>query len=302
MAEPSLTTLIDIDDEIQGNNNWSAFVDGGDGFVYGIPSNARRVVKFDPLDKSMTEIGPDLGEGGRKWTCGVLANTGSIYCAPCNADHILKIDTIQGTVETLDNVEVPETGYGDLWMSGALAPDNSIYYMPASARRIMRLNPDNDSLSSVGDDLGVRGWKYRGTVVGNDNCVYGIPYSATTRIIKFDPANPDTTSTVGEEAGERFMCGNGVLAGDGYIYAANESGQVLQIDTTNGNYDTWIGDPIYSRGWGWGDPIVGADKCNYWPPCSVPIVYSSLIPRHNNYHRSWGVIWVEEMANGRAEL
>jgi hypothetical protein len=40
---------------------WSAFVDGGDGFLYGIPSNARRVVKFDPLDKSMTEIGPDLG-------------------------------------------------------------------------------------------------------------------------------------------------------------------------------------------------------------------------------------------------
>jgi hypothetical protein len=83
--------------------------------------------------------------------CGVRSNNNSIYCAPYRADHILKIDTIQGTVETLDNVEVPETG-DDLWMSGALAPDNSIYYMPSSARRIMRLNPDNDSLSSVGDD------------------------------------------------------------------------------------------------------------------------------------------------------
>ena len=50
-------------------------------------------------------------------------------------------------METLDDVELPETGRY-LWESGALATDNNIYYMPA------RLNPDNDSLSSVGDDLG----------------------------------------------------------------------------------------------------------------------------------------------------
>ena len=132
MAESYLTTLIDIGDEIQGYHKFSTFVDGGDGFLYGIPSDARRVVKFNPVDKSFTEIGPDLGHGGDKWMCGVLANNNIIYCAPFCADHILKIDTIQGTVETLDDVRLPETGY-DLWMSGALAQDNSIYYMPASA-------------------------------------------------------------------------------------------------------------------------------------------------------------------------
>jgi hypothetical protein len=260
MRLPSLTTL--IGDEIEGDRKWSSFVDGGDGFFYGIPYFARRVVKFNPLDKSMTEIGPDLGELGCKWICGVLANTGSIYCAPCNADHILKIDTIQGTVETLDGVELPETGDHLLWASGALARDNHIYYMPSQAYRIMRLNPDNDSLSSVGDDLG-EGYKYRGTVVGKDDHVYGIPYGAT-RIVKFDLTNPDTTSTVGKEAEEWFMCGNGVLGGDGYIYAANGDGQVLQIDTTNSDY-TWIGDRIYSEA-AWGDPIVGVDECIYWPP------------------------------------
>jgi hypothetical protein len=52
-------------------------VDGKDGFFYGIPSSARRVVKFNPLDKSLTEIGPDLGEGGNKWLCGVRANNSS---------------------------------------------------------------------------------------------------------------------------------------------------------------------------------------------------------------------------------
>jgi hypothetical protein len=150
---------------------------------------------------------------------------------------------------------------------GALAPDNYVYYMPYFVRRIMRLNPDNDSLSSVGDDLGRED---RGTVVGNDDCVYGIPHY-TTRIVKFDPTNPDTTSTVWEtrHQEEWFMCGNGVLAGDGYIYAVNGAGQVLQIDTTSNNY-TLIGDQIYSE-WeaGWGDPIIGADKCIYWPPSSA---------------------------------
>jgi hypothetical protein len=270
MAESSLTTLIDIDidtdtdidDEIQGEMKWSSFVDGKNGFFYGIPYYARRVVKFNLLNKSLTEIGPDLGEGGAKWRCGVRANNSSIYCAPYYAEHILKINTNDGTVETLDDVRLPETG---TWLSGALAPDNYIYYMPNDARRIMRLNPDNDSLSSVGDDLGQDGRKYVGTVVGNDDRVYGIPFQAT-RIIKFDPSNPDTTSTVGEEAERWFNCKNGVLAGgDGYIYAANHSGQVLQIDTTSNNY-TWIGDRICSRGWGWGDPIVGVDKCIYWPP------------------------------------
>jgi hypothetical protein len=70
-------------------------------------------------------------------------------------------------VETLDDVELPETGEaGDgLWASGALAPDNNIYYMPYYARRIMKLNADNDTCSSVGDNLGGGYYKYRGTVV-----------------------------------------------------------------------------------------------------------------------------------------
>jgi hypothetical protein len=262
-GESSLTTLIG-DDIAGGDQQWSAFVDGGDGFFYGIPSSAPRVVKFNPLDKSLTLIGPDLGRGKYKWKCGVRANTGNIYCAPYHSNSILKISTNDGTVETLDNVELPERG-DSLWISGALAADNNIYYMPCNAHRIMRLNPDNDSLSSVGDDLGGGYNKYIGTVVGNDDCLYGIPYNAK-RIIKFDPTNPDTTSTVGKEAEERFYCGNGVLGCDSYIYAANESGQVLQIDATHNNY-TWIGDPIYS-GYrpGWGAPIVGVDKCIYWPP------------------------------------
>jgi len=112
MAEPFLTTL--IGDEIQGRwkSKWSSFVDGGDGCFYGIPSNARRVVMFNPLDKSFTDIGPDLSEGRGKLKCGVRANTGRIFCAPFNSNSILKINTNDGTVETLDDVELPQTACG----------------------------------------------------------------------------------------------------------------------------------------------------------------------------------------------
>ena len=113
-------------------------------------------------------------------------------------------------METLDDVRLPERGRS-LWRSGALAADNSIYYMPSSARRIMRLNPDNDTLSSVGGDLGGREM-YSGTVVGNNDCLYGMPFFAK-HIIKFDPEDPDITCTVGGEAEIGFYCGDGGVLG-----------------------------------------------------------------------------------------
>jgi hypothetical protein len=289
-------------------------VDGGDGFLYGIPDHASRVIKFNPLDKSFTEIGPDLGlmeigpdfrEGvGGKWMCGVLANNRCIYCTPgLGADHILKIETIRGTVKILDNVEMPETG--TCWLSGALASDHNIYYVPFQGNRIMKFSPHFNILSSVGDDLGptqpyrTQRGGYRGAVIGIDKCLYGIPGDSGC-IFKFDLNNPDTTSTVGKELeGCPFGCGNGVLCGDGFIYAANDDGQVLQIDTTNNNY-TCIGDPIHTE-WeqGWGDPIVGVDQCIYWPPCNANhvLVYDPMTPQEWPL-QEWPLLMGDDLGEG----
>ena len=90
MTEPSSLTMF-IGDEIRGDEKWSTFVDGGDGVLYGISSDARRIVKFNLFDKSLIEIGPDFAEGGDKLSWGVRANTGSIYCAPDRrSNHFLK--------------------------------------------------------------------------------------------------------------------------------------------------------------------------------------------------------------------
>ena len=72
---------------------------------------------------------------------------------------------------------------------------------PDNAHRIMKLDPNNnDSMSSVGDDLGDDlEYTYIGKIlVRIDGCVvYGMPVE-TNCIIKYDPIN-DITSLLGEE-------------------------------------------------------------------------------------------------------
>ena len=59
MRLPSVTTFVGND--VKGEGEWFDYVTGADGYAYGIPFGARRVVTFNPIDISMTPIGQDLG-------------------------------------------------------------------------------------------------------------------------------------------------------------------------------------------------------------------------------------------------
>ena len=82
---------------------------GRNGYLYGIPAFARRVGKFNPVDKSLTLIGPDLGRGC-KWIEGAITDGGVIYCVPDHSrvNGILKIETNTDTVTELDGNLIPE--------------------------------------------------------------------------------------------------------------------------------------------------------------------------------------------------
>ena len=261
----SITSLVS-ENEFEGEFKWHSFIHGAHGCMYGIPRDARHVVKFDPVDKSITEIGQDLGIEEWKWRRGVLAKSNHcIYCPPYSSTQILKIDTINGTTELLD-IDLP-LGRGR-WISGALAHDGCIYFMPFNGRRILKLNPENDSVCSVGSDLGPRLCKFAGTVLGNgnDGCLYGIPFESRC-IIKFDPIS-ETISTIGGTEDRSLACDNGALGSDGNIYAlSHRHRKVLKIDVVKKKYFL-IGDFIQSshRFDGWGDAVVGSDRCIYWQP------------------------------------
>ena len=253
MTKNSIVNLINCDVQANGQRKWSDFVDGGDGFLYGIPSSARRVTKYNPVDKSMKKIGLDLGDDAWKYNKGIRAKNGSIYCLPQldrynNAKYILKITPNDGgdaKVEVLNDRPLPEEG-NDLWLEGALASDGCIYYMPYNARRILKLDPENDdSLSLVGDDFGEEDDKYNGAIAGTDGFIYGLPNNRTLQIIKFQPAD-NSISNVGEAFDEREYFRGGVLANDGNIYAANHYGQVLKIDTVSNDYK-FIGDRKHNK-------------------------------------------------------
>ncbi len=252
----------------RGGQKWGdSVLCPANGCVYGIPSFASRVLKFNPKDNSTTEIEPDLGNDPWKWKgCVFAPNNNCIYALPNRNTSILKIDTSNDTVQKLD-VTLPESGdVGDYrWVGSALADDGCIYCFPFNARRILKLDPSNDTVSSVENDLGDGGWKYSGTVKAKDGCLIGIPY-ASNRILKFDPNNPDKTSIVGEELNESFKCfGNGALADDGIIYAVTTDGKILAIDVDN-NSHSFVATAPQSIDNGWYGAIAGEDGVIYFPP------------------------------------
>ena len=265
----AISTL--IGEELEGREKYRGTLAASNGSIYGIPCCARRVVKFDQVSKSITHIGPDLGDDGWKWYIGAITDNGVIYCVSYHPRRrgILKIDTKTDGVTELDRNFLPQRGITNLWRSCAFALDGCIYCMPSKSYRIMKIDPNNnDAISSVGDDLGFGSCKYGGTVAGIDGCVYGIPYSSK-RILKYNPIN-DTTSYVGEEAYEGFYCGGGALGRDGCIYAITRDGMILKIDTTN-NSHCFVGNSVESdhHGEGWGDAILGIDGCIYGAPFSA---------------------------------
>ena len=294
MRLPSITTLYEYGfDGGEFSLKYETTITGSDDCIYGIPSGARRVVKFNPKDKSLKEIGPDLGDGADKWYGGVLANNGKIYCAPYMSSEFLKIDIVTGAVTTI-SINLSERGMWK-WASGAKHPDGCIYYMPMGARHILKFDPETETVVYIGKDLG-GGFKYRGTVVGIDRCVYGIPYQCN-RLVRFNPMTKGV-STVGKEADERFLCGNGASGRDGCIYAVSDDGKVLRIDVMNGTY-SFVGNKVPSnhRMTGWVSPILGIDGCFYWPPCAAnrtlkfdpETQVASLVGRNlSTMRRKWG--------------
>ena len=259
-----------VSEELEELGGWEGTVAAPNGSIYGIPYYARRAVKFNSLDESITRIEPDLSEDDiYKWFRGAMTNNGIIYCPPYDRRRgILRIDTNTDTVTVLDVNLFPERGHC-MFESCATALNGCIYFMPHNTRRIMKLDPNNnDAISSVGDDLGY-GCKYIGTVTGIDGCVYGTPF-VFSRIVKYNPIN-DSTCYLGEEADSHMYCSkNGVLGRDGRVHAVVRDRRVLKIDTTN-NSHCIVGNEIDRDCGVTGriDGILGIDGCIYWPPSNA---------------------------------
>ncbi len=262
----TITTLVDCPFQVDKTWKWREFVDGHDGYLYGIPFIANRVLKFCLKDESMTEIGPEFQHDA--WWCGILAKNHKIYCPPISPDSkFLIIDIKNQSVFLLDK-PLPETGTPYLWRSGALAADGNIYFMPYRATKILKLNTSNDTLSTVGDDFRHVKNKFGATVASNDgNTIYGFPFHEN-KIIKYNITTPNVISIIGDGAfNHDIVCTTAILGPNKTtIIGLDRYGQILLYNTESDVYYFIQGRIYHEHGNGWGDAIIGSDNNIYWPP------------------------------------
>ena len=228
--------------------------------VWKIPDEARRVVEYNVEDKSIKEIGPDFDTCGQAYMNGIKATNGSIYCLPFATKYFLKIIPGEGQnaeVQILREMQLPK-GH---WVAGALANDGCIYYFPYIGR-ILKLDPGyGDSLSLVGEEINE---VFEVAVLGNDGYIYGI---SSRRVIKFNPIDHRLSCVGRSFAPNKNYCTGALLAENGNIFAVNHCGQILHIDTSKNDWKI-IGNKIYYGEYLsiWGNAVLGADKCIYFPP------------------------------------
>ena len=74
----AMTTL--VGEELEGVGKWGRTLAAPNGSLYGIPAYAPRVAKFNPVDNSMTQIGPELADDDDddcKWFGGAIKTAAS---------------------------------------------------------------------------------------------------------------------------------------------------------------------------------------------------------------------------------
>ena len=247
---------------------WRGGVIASNGFVYGIPSSATKMLKFNPITESSILVGNSLGGEKEKWVDGVLGLDGFIYGVPGDADSILRFDPVSETTSLIGkghNLLLPMKKFS----GGVVVPDGHIYFLPSDETKVVKFNPSNltDPLSVLNtNNIQIKGKSIIGGVVGKDGNVYGIPNDGR-RVLKITVSN-DTVSFIGDEYPGKQKWRSGILAKDGNIYACpTDSNQILKIDVTT-QRTSLVGPNLGNAPKKWSNFVEGPDGFLYGIPWS----------------------------------
>ncbi len=137
------------------------------------------------------------------------SNQTAIYCIPSNAHQVLKVDLNEARCTFLN---IPETQSSS----------------PAPSSNESKRQTENTTVATT--PLGQTN-KWYGGILGNDNCIYGIPYSASN-VLRID-ANTDKVTLLGDYGLNKYNWHGGVKSKQGAIYCfPSHHSHVLKIDTS----------------------------------------------------------------------
>jgi streptogramin lyase len=208
-------------------NKWLGGVLAPNMSIYGVPFNARSVLKINTENDEVTTFGTISGTD--HWAGGVLAPNGMIYCSPAYATAVLKIDPTNDSISTFGTLSSSDAWYGCI-----LANNGMIYCAPGSiyVTDILKINPTNDSISFIDTGLssGPQCW---GGVIAPDGCIYFFAYNSN-RVVKIDPVDDSVTDFAVDAYNWLDGWNSGVTPSNGKLYGIPaDQANILVIDPTD---------------------------------------------------------------------
>lgn len=153
------------------------------------------------------------------------------------------------------------------WHGATLAPNGFIYCTPYNASMILKVDPTDNSYSSVGS-LGSNASQWSGAALASNGYIYCVPmYSAN--VLKIDTSN-DTTSKIGSlgTGGDKWHgC---VMARNGMLYGIPCSATtILKINTSNDSVSTFGSGTVPAGAYKYLGGSLAPNDCIYIPPFST---------------------------------
>ena len=233
--------------------------DPTDGCIYGVPANSKAVLCLYPDTKDggdgssykMTSIPlPDSVKNTQmKWLRGIFQG-GYLWAIPAWADAVLCVDVDafwgrrEADGEIVKLLDLPEEHpKGMTWQwhgAGINKQKDAIYCIPSNAQKVLKVDLKTKTTSLIPIDYDGSKYpsfkidlsnKFYGGILGEDNCVYGVPYRSCA-VLRIDCDN-DSASLVGPDYGVAGYNWHGGIQIGGKIYAhpSHADDLVLVINT-----------------------------------------------------------------------
>jgi hypothetical protein len=284
--------------------------DATDGCIYGVPANSKSVLCLYPVTSENGDLNyrmktiplpTHIEDCNFKWLRGIFAH-GYLWAIPSWANAVLCVDvdafwgrreiSEAGIVQLLDlpgeHVQLGAMQWQ--WHGAGINNEKTaIYCIPSNAQQVLKV----DLITKTTSLIPVDGFdpekypnfsiectnKWYGGIMGNDNCVYGIPYRSCA-VLRIN-CNNDSATLVGPDFGNTKYNWHGGIQRLGKIYAhPSHAETVLVIDTNHGAEEICYELPIeraeYDKDrqprYKWLGGSVGADGNIYCPACDTSAV------------------------------